>query len=144
MHFLPLSIRIILILFFTSSGYEKQRHDFSFQLNPYLRVNLANGLHGKPTQAFHNSFSKTKSYSPGSRQLYNWFTGALAETRTGTGLSVSDNNGMGTLLYSTLSFNKNIKDHSIAAMVGTQIQSNKSENLGATKAYLLFGPYPGN
>jgi len=112
---------------------KKTYNSFYTQVNPYLQVQLTDWLSWDINGSFTYSFSKNKQFGFNAN-TYNFVTNVMSTNRSATtskGLSVTDANSISPLLFSTLKFNKTFGDHSIGAMIGTQIEYSKSESLGA-------------
>ncbi|MBC8005991.1 MAG: TonB-dependent receptor [Verrucomicrobia bacterium] len=107
-------------------------HDQPYNIlaNLYLRIKPLQGLVWE-TRGGVNYFSqKTNDFRP-IIPMYNWYTGAYAgNLDVGlAGLNIIDNNTINPVVYSQLTYNKEIGNHSFTLLGGVQSEFFKSQQL---------------
>ncbi|MBN9298040.1 MAG: TonB-dependent receptor [Filimonas sp.] len=118
-------------------------NDFYMQGNVYLSVKLLKDLEWKTSAGLNFDFQKIYDYKP-VVNLYYWSAGPTdAPARTldvgGQGLTVTDNNYVYPIVYSQLTWSKNIDKHHFKILGGSQAEYNKAQSLGASRL-----TYPNN
>lgn len=117
--------------------------DYYIQGNVFVNVKVLEGLEWKTSGGLNFDFQKTFDFKPIINQYF-WFSGPNDPAHRvldvgGQGLSVTDNNYIYPIVYSQLTYNKTIGDHSFKILSGTQAEYNKTQSLNASRLV-----YPNN
>jgi TonB-linked SusC/RagA family outer membrane protein len=117
--------------------------DYYIQGNVFVNVKVLEGLEWKTSGGLNFDFQKTYDFKPIINQ-YLWFSGPNDPAHRvldvgGQGLTVTDNNYIYPIVYSQLTYNKTIGDHSFKILSGTQAEYNKTQSLNASRLV-----YPNN
>jgi TonB-linked SusC/RagA family outer membrane protein len=111
--------------------------DYYIQGNVYVNVKLLEGLEWKTSGGLNFDFQKTFDFKPIINQYF-WFSGPNDPAHRvldvgGQGLTVTDSNYIYPIVYSQLTYNKTIGDHSFKILAGTQAEYNKGQSLNANR-----------
>ncbi|WP_430812274.1 MULTISPECIES: TonB-dependent receptor [unclassified Carboxylicivirga] len=109
-----------------------QTKGFSVQSSAFVDVKLADWLRWKVKGGVNINNSKNKIWHSNGVNTYHYNTGEFAELFSNgkAGLSVKQFNDIQPVLYSHLTFDKQLSDHNIKALVGYQQENYKYETLG--------------
>ena len=98
--------------------------------NLYLKVKPVKGLVWETRGGINYFSSKTNDFRP-IVPTYDWFSGAFsANLDVGqAGLTITDNNSINPIVYSQLTYNKELGNHSFTLLAGGQTEYFKSQQL---------------
>ena len=118
-------------------------NDYYMQGNVFVNVKVLEGLEWKTSGGFNFDFRKTFDFKPQVNQYF-WFAGPNdAPQRVldvgGQGLTVTDTNYVYPIVYSQLTYSKQIKDHNFKILGGTQAEYFKGQSLSGGRLV-----YPNN
>ncbi|HJT74431.1 MAG TPA: SusC/RagA family TonB-linked outer membrane protein, partial [Chitinophaga sp.] len=113
---------------------------YYLQSNLFVNVKVLEGLSWETRGGFNFSFNKVKDFRPVIPQ-YDWFTGEFTTNLdVGTkGLVVTDNNNIYPVIYTQLTYDKQLGHHNLKVLAGAQEEYFKQEGLTGYRR-----DFPGN
>jgi len=118
-------------------------NDFYMQGNIFVAVKILKDLEWRTSGGFNFDFQKIYDYKPVINQYYWNAAPTDLPVRTldvgGQGLTVTDNSYIYPVVYSQLTWNKEIGVHHFKVLGGTQAEYNKAQSLSASRT-----TYPSN